>query len=758
MNISRIATLLLLLIGGLSGCTARSAADGKSLVFSLPPQSQLRSSRPQLSVQTGHANSVNALAFSADGKLLASAGGERTIKVWDAGTGTQLRSLEGHRGPIYTVAFSPDGKFIASGSEDGTIKLWDSATGELLRSFNAHASGVYSVVFSPDGKVLASGGAEDTHNEKPYHGIKFWDPKDGEQLRSVDGSIDEVRSLAFSPDGKVIASTQVDDAIILWDAITGKQLRVLKGHAGESVAFSPDGKIVAGGSGAHTIELWDATTGNSLRSMRAEEECRGCCEAEYGTYTSLSVAFSPDGKTIASGACDHTIVVWDALAGKKLRSLKGHTDGVLSVAFSPDGKVLASGGLDQSIKLWDPESGKQTRSFDPHIREIWSIALSPNGNVIAEGRSDGSVKVWDTRTHTRLRSFKGHARRISALAFSPDGRALASGGADNKIKLWNIATGKLIFTVMPNVDPDKCWSEICPRLTSIAFNPNGRLIASGGRSGQGGDFPITLWDARTGKKLRSLSEGSNASYERVVFSPDGKMILATSESNTVSLWNVLTGKLINSFEVADTGALTVSPDGTVIAVEGEDHSVTLLSVKTGELVRSFEGHDDKVTSVAYSPDGKSIISGSSDMTIKLWDVATGKLTRAFEGHTSSVQSIAFSRDGKTILSGSFDGTMKLWRADRDEPLATLIALDQDDWAVVASEGLFESSPGAEKLMHYVLNTPERGYEIIPFEQLKLRFYEPSLLQKLLKGEQLRSVASSLNVGRPRDVQEFAASL
>jgi WD40 repeat protein len=157
-------------------------------------------------------------------------------------------------------------------------------------------------------------------------------------------------------------------------------------------------------------------------------------------------------------------------------------------------------------------------------------------------------------------------------------------------------------------------------------------------------------------------------------------------------------------------------------------------VKTGEQVRSFEGHDDKVTSVAYSPDGKSIISGSSDMTIKLWDVATGKLTRAFEGHTSSVQSIAFSRDGKTILSGSFDGTMKLWRVDRDESLATLIALDKDDWVVVSSEGMFDSSRGAEKLMHYVLDTPERGYEIIPLEQLKSRYYEPGLLQKLLKGE------------------------
>jgi WD40 repeat protein len=146
------------------------------------------------------------------------------------------------------------------------------------------------------------------------------------------------------------------------------------------------------------------------------------------------------------------------------------------------------------------------------------------------------------------------------------------------------------------------------------------------------------------------------------------------------------------------------------------------------------------------------------MTIKLWDVGTGKQIRSFEGHTSPVQSVAFSRDGKTILSGSFDGTMKLWRADRDEQLATLIALDQDDWVVVTSEGLFESSPGAEKLIHYVLNTPERGYEVIPFDQLKSRYYEPSLLQKLLKGEQLRSVASSLSLGRPRDVQQVAASL
>jgi len=176
----------------------------------------------------------------------------------------------------------------------------------------------------------------------------------------------------------------------------------------------------------------------------------------------------------------------------------------------------------------------------------------------------------------------------------------------------------------------------------------------------------------------------------------------------------------------------------VIATSGhEDGTIKLWDSATGKQLRSLEGHTDDVLSIAFSPDGRMIASGSRDKTIKLWDVLTGTQRRSFEGHLSEVNTVVFGRDGKLILSGSDDGTMRLWRLESDRPLATLISLDKDDWVVFTLEGRFDASPGAEKLMHYLRNTPGRGYEIIPFDQLKERDHESALLEKLLKGEHLQ---------------------
>ncbi len=284
-------------------------------------------------------------------------------------------TLQGHKDWVNSVVFSPDGKMIASGSEDNSIKLWDAETGTLLRTLNQswwcreNNAAVLSVAFSPDGGFLASGSEDNV--------IKFWDVKTGKVRKTLQGEDFWVKSITFSPDGRVVASE--GEQIKLWDMMTNKALFCLDGVRG--VAFSPDGGVLASG-GLNDIKLWNLKTGKAIHSFKKHAD------------KISSVAFSYDGSILASGSDDQTVKLWDMKTGRGLCTLEGHQDSVASLAFSPDGHTLASSSFDKTIKLWELDTYNELDTLYGHDCLVKSMSFSPDGKILASASEDSTIKVW----------------------------------------------------------------------------------------------------------------------------------------------------------------------------------------------------------------------------------------------------------------------------------------------------------------------------------------------------------------------------
>jgi WD40 repeat protein/serine/threonine protein kinase len=551
---------------------------------------------------------VTSVAFSPDGKRLACAGGS-WLKVWDAQTGDELLSLKGHS---VSVAFSPDSKRLASSDENETGKVWDAQTGNELLSLKEYCHGM---AFSPDGKFLASVGKE---------GVKVWDAQTGLKLRTMEGRPAEwpqsPQSVVFSPDGKRMASNLADGTVKVWDAQSGQILLTIKANVSvgfSSVAFSPDGKCLASGGignwdgakndyGGVEVKLWDAQTGHELLSLKGH------------TKQVDSVAFSPDGKRLASCGDDMTVKVWDAHAPQKPLILKGGAPSVANVTFSGNGKRLESVSVDPSGqqpaegRVWDTQTGKELRAFKWHSGAVNNVAVSSDGTRFASGSGalwtnplepplePGQVKVWDAQTGQELLSLKGHAGGVSSVAFSPDGKLVASASIDGTVKLWDGQTGRELISLN-----DGFW------VTSVAFSPDGKRLASA--SGE-----VKVWDVQTGQEILSLITG-RGTVNCVTFSPDGKRLAGALKDLTVKLWDA----------------------------------------QSGQDIVTFKGHASYVRSIAFSPDGKRLVSVADDKTVKVWDAQTGHELITFKG---DVRSVAFSPDGHHLAGGSNDGTVTIWDA------------------------------------------------------------------------------------------------
>jgi WD40 repeat protein/class 3 adenylate cyclase len=596
----------------------------------------------------GHMDTVNCVAFSPDGRRIATASYDGTAKVWDNETGRELLTLKGHGGPVYSVAFAPDGSRIATVSWDGTGKVWDSETGRELLTLSGQMHLVWAVAFSPDGRRIATASWDGT--------AKVWDSETGRELLTLKSDASLVFSVAFGPGGRCLAMPSRDNSAGVWDSETGRELFTLAGHTEYvcSVAFSPDGRRIATASYDRTAKLWDSETGRELLTLKGH------------TGRVLSVAFSPDGRHIATASQDKTAKVWDTETGRDLMALKGHASLVFSVAFSPDGQRIATASWDGTAKVWDSETARGFLILKGHSTEIHSIAFSADGQRLATASQDNTAKIWDAQTGHELLSLRGHDDPVQSVAFSPDGRQLATASSDKTAKVWESDTGRELLTLKGHNA-----SLVC-----VALSPDGRRIATASFDGT-----AKVWDHETGRELLNVKAHSDWVLS-VAFSPNGRRIATATFDNTVKVSDLEKGRELLTLKGHNARVLSVafSLDSRLIATASEDETAKVWESQTGRELLTLKGHNAPVVSVAFSPDGRRLATASQDKTAKVWDAETGGELLTLKGHDLWLDCVAFSPDGRRIATASADGTALIWDTLpwRDEDLPGDASMSHDE--------------------------------------------------------------------------------
>lgn len=591
---------------------------------------------------------VSALAFSADGKLLASGAIDGSIRIFDAATGLQRLRLPGS-GPdrlqVSCLAFAPDGRTLFA-SDGAVIRLWDVASGkERLRLkrwlTRKRLDALRFFALSPDGKQVATGG---------FGAIRLWDAATGKELRVWNSHLGWPSALVFAPDGRTLAAAGIVEentpVIRQWKVATGALVRELRGHseAVQALAFSPDGHCLLSGGRGKTVRLWNLRTGKELRRWA---ERKASVEA---------LAFLPGGRSFFSGGWGGTVHQWDVATDRPVRAIDLGTPDVKALALSPAGKTLAVAGSSQ-VRLWNTVSGQELFPSKHPRGPLWSVTFAAGGRTLAAMAADGTLWLWEVPSGRLLQHGRAHRRRgWVVVAASLHGNLLATGGGDGRVCLWDACSGRRL----------RDWAAHTPVSASgvlgLAFSPDSKLLASAGPG------YVQVWDPETGKRLREFT-ADPGSANSVTFSADGRTLVSAGRDRMVWLWNVGNGKLITKLDLRPGGFLVpitlaahFLPEGRRLAVGGDNEEVTRWNSVSGRRSRLFSvPGGSSVWAVAAAPDGEVLatINFAPSRIIRLWETATGQPLKSFEA-TGQVMGVSFAPDGRLLASCGGDGAVFLW--------------------------------------------------------------------------------------------------
>ena len=608
---------------------------------------------------------INIMRFSPDGTRLA-VGTDVALWLYDVPDGKETALFTEHPGQVNALAFSSDGKILASGGYiSPAIQLWDPDTDSQLATLTLPegTQSISTLTFAKTNTILIS--LDQSGN------ITYWDVNTYTKGLNIVTQLTQQLSydaVAVSKDGSTFATGGRHGTIQLWDANTEHQFEdwganpEAEGKDILALAFSSDKKILVSGSEDKIVRLWDPEKRAKIATLEGHE----------GSVAAL--AFSPDGKILATGDSGKVIKVWDVNTQRERATLTGHTNGISALTFTSDGKTLASGSYDGTIRFWNPDTGQERLTFATgHTEWVKAVAFAENGMTLATVAFTGVVEVWNLKTAQKLTTFtKAKNDLTGPVAFSHDTTRFASRGSSgaivfdlfgsgyyasgpdrSNIELWDITTGEQI--------PGP-WQDNKSDANALAFSPDNKTLVAG-IPHQG----IRAWDINTGAELFNF-KAADQSERKLVFSPDGTLLATNGPYVQTRVWDVTTQRDITPPNVINVRALAFSPDGKTLAY-GHPNGIILSDITTTGIKERSRISNHRVFSsvLTFSPDGKIILDTQSidrQPYIQLWDVNTGANLETLSGHTESVETLVFSHDGKTFASSSWDGTVLLWDWDK----------------------------------------------------------------------------------------------
>jgi len=494
---------------------------------------------------TGHTGWVSSAGYSPDGRFILSTSGDKTIRVWEAGSGALLHTLTKHMGTVFSAEYSPDGQFIVSVSDDQTLRIWEVESRALVQTLKGHTDRVTSAGYSPDGRFIVSASGDKT--------VRVWEAANGASLRTLERHTGAVWSAGYSPDGRFIASASEDKTVRVWEAGSGMPFHTFKGHTDgvNSARYSPDGRFIVSASWDKTVRVWEAESGMLFHTFEGHTD--GVNSARY----------SPDGRFIVSASEDKTVRVWETESGMPFHTFKGHTKAVHSVGYSPNGQFIVSAG-DKTVRVWEIMNTRRITQFQDtptgHTSGVRSVRYSPDGWFIVSTSGDQTVRVWEAMSGVLIHTLEGHTDWVRSAEYSPDGRFIVSAG-DQTVWVWEAVSGVLVRALTGHT----------ARVLSARHSLDGQFIVSASE-----DKTVRVWAATSGALIAQFED-----------TPTGRKQLLDA---------------FPSFTGIDDYPRR-HPDGQVVDADGQ-----ALRVTAQAQMYSFYP-DIESYCAAWAPDGRHIVAG-----------------------------------------------------------------------------------------------------------------------------------------------------
>jgi len=679
---------------------------------------QAQDKTPVVAALKGHTETVYAIAFSPDGKFTVTGSFDKSVRLWDALTGKEVKTFGGaagsHANLVLAVAFSPNGQLVASGGSDNVAKLWDVPVTSHLREF-VHGEAVRSLALSADGKLLAGAAADGT--------VKLWNAADGKLLHNLAGHVGPVQGVAFNAKGDLLASTAADGTVRFWNAADGKPGARLGAHTApaSSVLFHPNGTSLASASDDGTAKLWtlpspaeralpphgDAVTALTLspdgaqvfsasadRTVRQTTLANGQVVRPFAGPTAPVLALAALPTLVAAGTADHRLFLWNGADGKLLTQALAHQGPVSGAALHPQGTQLLTGGGDGLLKLWALPA-VPARAL-PHPDAVAAAALAADNKRVVTGGADKIVRTWTLANNQVERQFPGHTGVVTAVALSPNAAGLVSGGDDATIRVWNQTNGQQADLIGAHAGPVtalafhpnsaqllsasedgtlKLWQfpPVAPKsfahpdaVTSAVLSPDGAKLLTGAN-----DKQARIWNLANGQQERALG-GATLPVTAVAYSANGAAVAAGSADKSLTVWNAGDGKELKKLTNLPAPVLAVAfaADPNIVAAGFADNSLRLFDVKQGMETKNLPGAGGPVSAVAFTPKGDLVIAASHDRSVRVWNVSDGMVKLKVD-HGAVLQALAVSKDGTKFASGGADKLVKVWNLADGKLLHTI---------------------------------------------------------------------------------------